>query len=117
MSLLKETQRQGIGFMACAELNFYFFISVLREGFRHLAVKDEGGVGVEFFLKLEDLLLVAIPLPCFIHGENKHIAAPIVGKRVENSRVGDSHGALSSLSGHDGFWKSVKRSAGTSGIA
>ena len=77
--------------MARAELDFDRFTGILREGFGHFSVQNEGRVGVEFFLKLEDLLVLFSPRPRFIHGKNKKVAAAIVGKGIKHTRVLQPH--------------------------
>ena len=89
--LLKQAEGQGIGKVPRAELNFDRFASILREGFGHLTVQNERRVGVEFFLKLEDLLVLFSPWSRLIHGKNEKVAAAIVGKGIKHSCVLQPH--------------------------
>ena len=61
--------------MTRAKLDFDRFASILWEGFGHLTVQNEGSVGVEFFLELEDLLVLFSPWSRLIHGKNEQVAA------------------------------------------
>jgi len=47
--LVEEAEREGIGLVAGAELDFDRLADELGERLGHFAVEDEGGVGVEFF--------------------------------------------------------------------
>ena len=75
------------GLVAGAELDFDGLAGEPGEGFCHFAVEDEGGVGVEFFLKLEDVRFVAGPGARLIHGQDEHVAAFVVGEGVEDGGV------------------------------
>jgi hypothetical protein len=91
--LLEKAEGEGIGLVACAELDFSGLADEMRKRLGHLAIEEEGGVGVEFFLELVELALVAVPRPGLIHGEDEQVAALVVGKGVEHSRVGEAHRA------------------------
>jgi len=73
-----------------AQLNLDGFSDELREGLDHFSIKDEGKIGVEFFLKLMELGLIALPGTVFIHGENELVRSGIVGKGVKNAGIFES---------------------------
>ena len=56
------------------------------EVFLHLPVEDEGDVGVQLLLKLEELELPMLPGARLEHGEHEEILAGVVGKGVEHPR-------------------------------
>ena len=85
--LVEESEREGVGLVAGAELDFDRLADELGECLGHFAVEDEGGVGVEFFLKLEDVSFVAGPRTGFIHRKHESIAAFVVGEGVEDGWV------------------------------
>ena len=98
--LLEKAERQRVGLVARAELDFDRLADELREGFGHFAVEEERGVGVEFFLKLVELALVAVPGAGLIHGENEEVAALVVREGVEDSGMGEAHGTGVGGRGH-----------------
>ena len=85
--LLKEAEGQRVGKMSRAELDLDGLTGILRERFGHFSVQNERRVGVEFFLKLEDLLVLFSPWSRLIHGKNEKVAAAIVGKGIKHSCV------------------------------
>jgi hypothetical protein len=89
--LLKEAEGQRVGKMSRAELDLDGLTGILRERFGHFSVQNEGSVGVELFLKLEDLLVFFSPRSCLIHGKNEKVAAAIVGKGIKHTRVLKPH--------------------------
>lgn len=98
--LRKEPHGDFVRFVSGAELNLHGAIPVLRKRFVHLAIENERGVGIQFFLKLEQLRFAPGPWTRFIHRQDKHVAAPIVGKRIQNSRVFHAHRALGQIFGN-----------------
>ena len=97
--LVEEAEREGVGLVAGAELDFDRLADELGECLGHFAVEDEGGVGVEFFLKLEDVRLLAGPGTGLIHGQDESIAAFVVGEGVEDGWVFEAHRAAGSGGG------------------
>ena len=97
--LIEESKRKGVGLVAGAELDFDRFADELGECLGHFAVEDEGGVGVEFFLKLEDVRFVAGPRTGFIHRKHERVAAFVVGEGVEDGWVFEAHRAAGSGGG------------------
>ena len=94
--LVEEAEREGVGLVAGAELDFDRLADELGECLGHFAVEDEGGVGVEFFLKLEDVRFVAGPGARLIHREHERVAAFVVGEGVEDGGVLETHWAAGS---------------------
>ena len=97
--LVEEAEREGVGLVAGAELDFDRLADELGECLGHFAVEDEGGVGVEFFLKLEDVRFVAGPGARLIHREHECVAAFVVGEGVEDGWVFEAHRAAGSGGG------------------
>jgi len=89
--LVEEAEGEGVGLVAGAELDFDRLAYELGECLGHFAVEDEGGVGVEFFLKLEDVGFVASPRARLIHREHERVAAFVVGEGVEDGGVLKAH--------------------------
>lgn len=56
------------------------------EVFLHLPVEDEGDIGVQLLLKLEELELPVLPGARLEHGEHEEILAGVMGKGVEHPR-------------------------------
>ncbi len=103
--MVEEAEREGVGLVAGAELDFDRLADELGECLGHFAVEDEGGVGVEFFLKLEDVRFLAGPGARLIHGQDEGIAAFVVGEGVEDGGVLEAHRAAGSSGGGAHFGK------------
>ena len=73
-----------------AELDADGFAQQVGKVVLHLAVEDEGNVGVQFLLKLKELELPVLPGARLEHGEHEDILAGVVGKGVEHSRPLDA---------------------------
>ncbi len=99
LGLVEEAEGEGVGLVAGSELDFHGFADELGECLGHFAIEDEGGVGVEFFLKLEDVGFVAGPGARLIHREHEGVAAFVVGEGVENGGVLEAHRAAGSGGG------------------
>ena len=82
-----------VGLVSGAELDFDWFVAELGKCVVHFSIEDEGRVGVEFFLELEEMGLGTCPRARLIHGENEHIAAGVIGECIEHSRVCDPVGS------------------------
>lgn len=82
-----EIRRAVIRQVGRAELNLHRFVAELREGLGHLAIEDEGEVGIHLVLKLGELFLAACPLAGFVHGEYDLIRGGIEGHGIENRRI------------------------------
>ncbi len=89
--------------VARAELDFDGLSDELRERLGHFTIENERRVGVEFFLELVELALVALPWTAFIHGENEEVAALVVREGVENAGVGEAHRAGGGVGRVHGF--------------
>ena len=62
----------------------------MREVVLHLAIENEGDIGVELLLKLVELKFPEIPRTCLEHGQDKDILAGVMGKGIKHSRPLDS---------------------------
>ena len=93
LGLLEESKGERARLMASAKLDFNWFAKELRKGVGHFTIKDERRVGIQFFLKLKELVLSTSPWASLIHRKDKQVAALVVGKGVEDGRVGDAHRA------------------------
>ncbi len=78
--------------MRGAQLDADRQIRQVRIHLRHLSIKQEGGVGVEFFLELPELFLAEIPGTAFEHGQDNAIARAIVNEGIKDARGGESGG-------------------------
>lgn len=82
-----EIRRAVIRQVGRAELNLHRLVAKLRKGLAHLAIEDEGEVGIHLVLKLGELFLAAGPLAGFVHGEYDLIRGGIEGHGIENRRI------------------------------
>ena len=82
-----QVRRAVIRQVGRAELNFHLFIPELRKGLHHLAVEDEGEVGIHLVLKLGQLLFSAGPFAGFVHGEYDLVRVGIESHGVEHGGI------------------------------
>ena len=86
----KESQSALGGFVDRAEFNADRLSFQMGEVFLHLAVEDEGDVGIEFFLELPELALPVLPGTGLEHRQHEDVLARVVGEGVEHSRALDT---------------------------
>jgi len=72
------------------QLNPNRLLREVRKGLFHLPIENKGDIGVELFLKLEELQLSMIPGSGFKHCQHKDILAGVMGKGIEHTRALDT---------------------------
>lgn len=78
------------GFEGGAQLDADRLAEEMGKVFLHLAVEDEGDVGVELLLKLEQLALPMLPRAGLEHGEDQDILTGVVRKCIKHPGPLDS---------------------------
>ena len=67
------------------QLDPHRFSRKMGKSFLHLSIENEGDIGVEFLLKLVELLLSMLPRAGLKHRQHENILPRIVGKGVEHA--------------------------------
>ena len=83
-----------IGRDGAVELQADGFPGEVRKGIGHLAVEREAEVGVDFFLKLKEPLLGAVPRTGLDHDEDGFSGLAVEGEGIEATRVFDAESRL-----------------------
>lgn len=96
----EEAECKGIRFVSRAELDLDRFVVELGKGVAHFAIEDERGVGVKFFLKLEEVGFLPGPWPGFIHRQDKDIASSVVSERIKHGGMGNAFRAFGQIFGN-----------------
>ena len=86
-STIDKSERFGMGIVQGAQLNFDRLGSQFGKTLLKFSVKDEGDVGIQLLLELEELQLLPCPRTSFVHGEHNLIGASVVCQRIENTRM------------------------------
>lgn len=86
----EETERPLGGLKGGSELDADGLAEEMGKVVPHLPVEDEGDVGIELLLQLEELEFAMLPGTGLEHGEHEDILAGIVGKGVEHPGTLDS---------------------------
>jgi len=72
-------------FLASTEFDPHGFSLKMGKIFLHLAVQDEGDIGIQLFLELEELSLSMLPGTGLEHRKHQDILAGVVGKGVQHT--------------------------------
>jgi len=70
--------------MLATQLNPRSFANKLGMCGGHFAIKQEGHVGIKFFLDLIQPLVRPVPRPTFVHHEHDFIGAPVVREKIDH---------------------------------
>ena len=77
-------------FLRRTQLDPDWLLREVRKGIPHLAIKNKGDIGIEFFLKLEELHLSVRPRSGFKHRQHEDVLAGVMGKCIKHARPLDA---------------------------
>jgi hypothetical protein len=86
----EEAERLFRRFVRGAELDTNGLSEEMGKVFLHLAVEDEGDIGVELFLKLKELEFPMLPRTGLEHGQDQDVLACVVREGIEHPGSLDS---------------------------